>query len=77
MLAPVSKIAVSSTGYCRRNSSTTAVTSSGYSAQLGRFGRQLAAMAPDAEFVDIVLETDGKALGELATELLAELGWID
>jgi predicted kinase len=40
-------------------------------------GRQLAAMAPDADFVDIVLETDGKALDELATELLAKLGWID
>jgi predicted kinase len=40
-------------------------------------GRQLAAMAPDADFVDIVLETDGKALAELATELLAKLGWID
>jgi predicted kinase len=40
-------------------------------------GRQLAAMAPDADFVDIVLETDGKALDELAMELLAKLGWID
>jgi predicted kinase len=39
--------------------------------------RQLAAIAPDAGFVDIVLETDGKALGELATELPAKLGWID
>jgi hypothetical protein len=40
-------------------------------------GRQLAAMEPDAEFVDIVLETGGRALDELATELLASLGWID
>jgi hypothetical protein len=34
-------------------------------------------MTPDAGFVDIVLETDGKALDELATELLARLGWHD
>jgi hypothetical protein len=40
-------------------------------------GRQLGAMAPDADFVDIVLETDGKTPAELATELLAKLGWID
>ena len=40
-------------------------------------GRQLAAMEPDAEFVDIVLDTGGRALDELATELLARLGWID
>ena len=40
-------------------------------------GRQLAAMEPDPEFVDIVLETGGRALDELATELLARLGWID
>ena len=39
-------------------------------------GRQLAAAPPDASFVDIVLETDGRALDELATELLTELGWI-
>ena len=40
-------------------------------------GRQFAAKEPDAEFVDIVLETGGRALDELATELLARLGWID
>jgi predicted kinase len=39
-------------------------------------GRQLAAMEPDAEFVDFVLETGDRALHELATELLARLGWI-
>jgi len=31
-------------------------------------------MEPDAEFVDIVLETGGRALDELAAELLARLG---
>jgi hypothetical protein len=30
-----------------------------------------------AEFVDLVLETGGRALDELAAELLARLGWID
>ena len=40
-------------------------------------GRQLAAMEPDLGFVDIVLETGGRALDELAAELLARLGWID
>jgi hypothetical protein len=48
-----------------------------FTESLAARGRQLAAMAPDADFVDIVLETDGKALDELATELLAKLGWID
>lgn len=43
----------------------------------GRRGRQLAAMAPEADFVDIVVETDSKALDDLATELLARFGWID
>jgi hypothetical protein len=33
-------------------------------------------MAPDAGLVDIVLQTGGRALDELATELLARLGWI-
>ncbi len=38
MLAPVSRIALSSTGYFSRTSSTTAASSSGYCDQLGRFG---------------------------------------
>jgi hypothetical protein len=33
-------------------------------------------LAQDLEFVDIVLQTGGRALDELATELLARLGWI-
>lgn len=40
-------------------------------------GRELAAARPDAEVVDIVLDTDGRELDGLARELLARLGWAD